>query len=97
MELKCMPQPSQGRSHDAAQERKSEPEKESKKSPNTLIELYGAYHNVLWEDGFHKYCVESFIREHDRLLGGEAVDDFQQESSTISSVACATEATATRR
>lgn len=79
MELKCMPQPSQGRSYDAALERKSGPEKEVKKSPNTLIGLYGAYHNVLWKDGFHKYCVESFIREQDRLLGGEAVDDFRQE------------------
>ncbi len=79
MELKCMPPPSQGRPPDAAQERKNELEKELKKSRNTLIELYGAYHNVLWEDGFYKYCVESFIREQDRLLGGEAVDDFRQE------------------
>lgn len=79
MELKCMPPPSQGPSHTVARKRKNGLEKKLKKSPSTLLELYGAYHNVLWEDGFHKYCVKSFIREHDRLLGGEAIDDFQQE------------------
>ena len=76
MELKFMPPPAQGQPREAAQARNDAPDAESKKARSTLVELYGAYHNVLWEDGFHKYCVESFIREHHRLLGGEAVDDF---------------------
>lgn len=44
----------------------------------TLLELYEVHHCVLWEDGFHKYCVGSFVRQLDRLLGGERFDDFPQ-------------------
>mgnify|MGYP002621734137 CR=1 FL=1 len=45
----------------------------------TLLGLYEAHHNVLWEESFHKYCVGSFIRELDRFLGGEKLDDFPQD------------------
>lgn len=45
----------------------------------TLTELYEAHHHVLWETSFHKYCVESFIREFDRFLEREKLDAFPQE------------------
>lgn len=45
----------------------------------TLMELYRDHHHVLWDEGFHKYCVESFIRDLDGLLGGEKLDNFPQE------------------
>lgn len=45
----------------------------------TLAELYETHHNVLWDEGFHKYCVESFIRELDRFLGGARFEDFPQD------------------
>ncbi len=44
----------------------------------TLFEFYEAHHGVLWEESFHKYCVESFIREIDRILDKERFDDFPQ-------------------
>lgn len=45
----------------------------------TLLELYDAYHHVLWEDGFHKYCVAGFIADMHRLLGGQRLESFPQE------------------
>lgn len=45
----------------------------------SLMELYQDHHHVLWDEGFHKYCVESFIRDLDGLLGGERLDCFPQE------------------
>lgn len=49
------------------------------KGGSTLLQLYQTHHHVLWEESFHKYCVESFIRELDRFLGRERLDDFPQE------------------
>ena len=46
---------------------------------NTISDLYDRHHNILWEDGFHKYCVGLFIREMDGLLDRERFDDFPQE------------------
>lgn len=46
---------------------------------SSLMELYQNHHHVLWDEGFHKYCVESFIRDFDRLLGGEKLVTFPQE------------------
>lgn len=45
----------------------------------TLMETYRDYHHVLWDEGFHKYCVESFIRDLDRTLSSERLVDFPQE------------------
>lgn len=44
----------------------------------TLAELFGEYGDLLWDDGFHKYCVGSFIRQIDDLLGNARLDDFPQ-------------------
>ena len=44
----------------------------------TLAELYREYGDLLWDEGFHKYCVGSFIREINDLLGNEGLDDFPQ-------------------
>lgn len=46
---------------------------------SSLMELYQNHHHILWDEGFHKYCVESFIRDFDRLLGGEKLSTFPQE------------------
>lgn len=43
------------------------------------MELYHKHHDVLWDESFHKYCVESFIRQLDHLLGSERLSDFPQE------------------
>ena len=45
----------------------------------SLMDLYRTHHHVLWDESFHKYCVESFISEFDRLLSYEKINDFQQE------------------
>lgn len=48
-------------------------------SGRTLSELYDAYHDALWEAGFHKYCVAAFIRELCDLMRGARLDGFPQE------------------
>jgi len=45
----------------------------------TLSELYDAYHDALWEAGFHKYCVAAFIRELCGLMRGARLEEFAQE------------------
>lgn len=61
------------------QESYNKEEQDTKNDKNSLMNLYRIYHHVLWDEGFHKYCVESFIGEFDRLLGYEKLDDFPQE------------------
>lgn len=48
--------------------------------PHSLEELYEIHHHVLWEDGFHKYCVSGFIRDLDRLLHGQRFIEFRQDT-----------------
>ena len=48
--------------------------------PYSLEELYEMHHHILWEDGFHKYCVCGFIRDLDRLLHGQRFVEFPQET-----------------
>lgn len=45
----------------------------------TLAQLFDRHHDVLWEEGTHKYGVSGFIRELDRLLGSKPFSDFPQE------------------
>lgn len=45
----------------------------------TLAELYQRHNNVLWEESFHKYCVDGFIREINAILGSERIRNFPQE------------------
>lgn len=44
----------------------------------TLSELYRRYNHVLWEESFHKYCVDGFIRELDGILRSERLHQFPQ-------------------
>lgn len=52
---------------------------EQEQAGKTLVELYGDHHDVLWDEGFHKYSVELFIRDLDQLLGSTRLVDFPQE------------------
>jgi len=46
----------------------------------TLAELHRRYSDVLWENGFHKYCIGGFIREINLILRAERFSDFPQET-----------------
>lgn len=58
---------------------KDEEINETDLNKKSLMDLYRTHHHVLWEASFHKYCVESFINELDRLLSFEKLNDFEQE------------------
>jgi len=45
----------------------------------TLGELHRRYNDLLWENGFHKYCVGSFIREIDAILHARRLKSFPQD------------------
>ncbi len=58
----------------------------SSKSPNhrlveqfSVAELTGKYVNILWDDGSHKYNVQSFLGEIDEILKGERFSGFDQQ------------------
>jgi len=53
--------------------------KRSENAGVRLADLYTRYNHLLWEDGFHKYCVNSFIAEIDGILRGQRMLDFQQD------------------
>ena len=45
----------------------------------SLADLYAKHSNVLWEDSFHKYCVDGFVREIDSILRSERISRFDQD------------------
>lgn len=79
MNISCVPPPPIGDKCNGAIIFNENPFHEKNISLNTISDFYDMHHNILWEDGFHKYCVGLFIQEMDRLLGRQGFDDFPQE------------------
>ncbi len=78
MSIACIPPPSPKPASSPSSGGERGSDDPSTHEHGTLFELYEAYHGVLWEESFHKYCVGAFIREIDRMLGRERLDDFPQ-------------------
>lgn len=75
----CIPSPSPNHPPCVMAGKKFGDDDSLKNERRTLFGLYEVYHGVLWEESFHKYCVESFIREIDRILDSERLDRFPQD------------------
>lgn len=45
----------------------------------TILTLYRRHGDILWEEGFHKYCVGQFLHEIDAIFASERFRRFPQE------------------
>jgi integrase len=46
----------------------------------SIVELYENYHDLLWQEGRHKYNVKSFVGEINEILLGRRFSTFDQET-----------------